>query len=401
MIKNQNNTVQALWIGVGSFTTFAVSLVSTAVLSRYLDKTEYGTYRQILYVYNSLLIVFTAGLPRVFNYFLPRYGLEKGKEIVFKITRVLSMTGLAFSVFLFFTSDLIATILRNPELGRGLKYFSPVPALLLPTMGIDGIFTTYRKTIYIAIYQILSRTLMFIFITVPVILFDRSYITAIYGWICVSVIILVLAWYFKGIPFKGIEAEKSGLGFKEILNYSLPLVSASIAGIIYRSANQFFISRYYGPEAFAEFSNGFLELPFVSMITGATSGVLMPLFSRIIHEKSDISQITTLWRSALRKSAVLIYPLVIFFLFYSTNIITIVYSEKYVASAKYFTVALILNFFNIIIFAPLLLSMGETKYYARIHYFLAAVTWIVQYLMVIIFNLHRNCNSVCVIGIAV
>jgi O-antigen/teichoic acid export membrane protein len=281
---------------------------------------------------------------------------------------------------------MIAGILKNPELARGLKYFSPVPVLLLPTLGIEGIFSTYRKTIYIAVYEAVTRTLMLIFIVVPVIIFDQSYIIAIYGWIAVSVVILVIAFYFKGIPFKGITVVKSGLTFREILNYSLPLVSASIAGIIYRSANQFYISRYFGPETFAEFSNGFIEMPFVQMITGATAGVLMPVFSRIIHEKSDFSQITTLWRNALKKSAVLIYPLVIFFLFYSGKIITIVYSQNYAVSAKYFSVALTLNFFSIIVFAPLLLSMGETRYYARIHYILAAATWIIQYLVILIFQ---------------
>ena len=49
MLKQENNTVQAMWIGMGSFSSFALSLVSAAILSRYFDKTEYGTYRQILF----------------------------------------------------------------------------------------------------------------------------------------------------------------------------------------------------------------------------------------------------------------------------------------------------------------------------------------------------------------
>ena len=374
------------WVAVGSFSSFAMALISAAVLSRYFSKTEYGTYKQILYVYNTLLILFTAGFPRVFNYFLPRYTLAQGKEIVFKISKVLLLTGLAFSIFLFVFSGVIADILKNPELSTGLKYFSPVPLLLLPTLGIEGIFSTYKKTIYIALYNTLTRTLMLVFIVVPVILFSKSYITAIYGWIAVSVITLIIAYLFKNIPFKGVKPEKSGLGFKEILNYSLPLVSAMIAGTIYRAANQFFISRYFGPEVFAEFSNGFIEIPFVHMITGATSTVLMPLFSKIIYEKSDVSKITDLWCSALRKSAILIYPMVIFFMFYSKQLVTIVYSETYAASASYFSIAMLLNFFNIIIFAPLLLSLGETKFYARLHYGLAIATWLVEYIVILIFK---------------
>ena len=98
-LKNNSNTLQAFWIAIGSFSSFSIALLSAAILSRYLSKAEYGTYKQILYVYNSLLIVFTAGLPGLVT--LPRYSLGQGKELVFKISKVLFFTGIIFSLFLF------------------------------------------------------------------------------------------------------------------------------------------------------------------------------------------------------------------------------------------------------------------------------------------------------------
>ncbi len=120
---------------MGSLSAFALTVVSAAILSRYFEKKEYGTYRQILYVYNTMLVVFTAGLPRAFSYFLPRFNLAQGKDIVWKISKVLFLAGFTFSIALFFLSGPIACVLRNNELAIGLKYFSPMPMLLLPTMG--------------------------------------------------------------------------------------------------------------------------------------------------------------------------------------------------------------------------------------------------------------------------
>jgi O-antigen/teichoic acid export membrane protein len=385
-LKNKSNIAQAFWVGIGSFSSFTLSIVTAAILSRFLSKTEYGTYKQILYVYNTLLIIFSAGLPRVFNYYLPRYNLSKGKEIVSKITRILFAAGLLFSLSLFLLSGVIADVLKNPELSIGLKWFSPVPMLLLPTLGLERIFASYRKTTYIAVYNTITRVLMLAFIVLPVILYSNNYLSAIYGWIIVSVIVLLLANAFKKIPFKNVEKQESGLEFKEILKYSIPLVFASVAGTIYRSANQFYISRYFGAEVFAEFSNGFVEIPFVHMITGSASAVLMPMFSKLIHDKSDIDVVTNLWRRTIQKSAILIYPIVIFFLFYSREVITLVYSQAYSTSAVYFSIAMVLNFFNIIIFAPLLLSLGETKFYARLHIFQAIAVWVSHYVVMVIFN---------------
>lgn len=382
MVKS-NNTIQALWVGLGSLSSFALGIVSAAILSRYFDKAEYGTYKQILYVYHTLLVVFSAGLPSVFGYFLPRYSLAQGKDIVLKITKVLFLFGIVFSLTLFFSAPLIASVLKNPELETGLKYFSPIPMLLLPTLGIEGIFSTYKKTMFIAIYNVITRLLMLAFIVTPVILFRGSYISAIYGWIIVSVISLIIAIYFRTIPFKGVVTEKSNLNLKTVFNYSLPLVAASVAGVAIKAADQFYISRFFGAEVFAEFSNGFMEIPFVGMITGAASVVLLPYFSKLSFQNSGFNDLVKTWRSVLNKSASMIYPMVIFFMFYSGEIVTFLYSEKYDNSKIYFQIAMFLNYFNIIIFAPILFAMGKTKFYSRLHIFIALAAWALGYVVTI------------------
>lgn len=384
--RGSSNTIQAFWVAMGSLSSIALGIVSAAILSRYLDKTEYGTYRQILYVYSTLLIIFSAGLPRVFAYFLPRYSLEEGKTIVRKINRVLFLAGLIFSVFLFVFSGVISIVLKNPELSYALKIFSPIPMLLLPTLGIEGIFSTYKKTIYIAIYNTLSRLLMLLFIIVPVIVFKGGYITAIYGWLAVSVITFIIAYYFKGIPFRDSMSKETSLNYKEVFAYSIPLVGASIWGIAIKSADQFYISRYFGAEVFAEFSNGFIELPFVAMVTSSASVVLMPIFSKVFHENKGIEELTRTWKSTLYKSSVIIYPILIFFILFANEIMVLLYSQKYVASGIYFRINMFLNFFNIVIFAPLFLSMGKTKLYSLVHMFLAFVIWITDYILILLFN---------------
>lgn len=386
MQNTTSNTMQAFWVGMGSLSSFALAIVSAAILSRYFDKTEYGTYRQILYVYHTLLVVFSAGLPKVFAYFLPRYSLEQGKYIVWKVSKMLFFLGFLFSLVLYASSGIIAQILKNPELAVGLKYFSLIPMLLLPTLGIEGIFSTYKKTIYIAIYNTLTRLLMLLFIVLPVILLKGTYLYAIFGWIAVSVISLIVAYYFKGIPFKNISVEKAVLPFKNIFAYSLPLVMASFAGMAIRFADQFYISRFFGPEVFAEFANGFIELPFVNMVTGATSIVLMPVFSKTFYEQKGIDELMITWRNALSKSAIIIYPLVIYFIVFASEIVVLLYSEKYRISGVYFQIKMFLNFFNIVLFGPLFFSLGKTKLYFLVYFYFAILIWITDYLIILFFN---------------
>ncbi len=363
-----------------------LSIVSAAILSRYFDKTGYGTYKQILYIYNSFLLIFTAGLPKVFAYFLPRYDKNEGKEIVWRITRLLFGLGFLFAICLFSSAGLIADILKNSELKTGLRYFAAVPIFLLPTLGIEGIFSSYRKTIYIAVYNTLTRIIMLLCITIPVLFISDSYVHAIYGWLAGSFLTLLVALYFKNIPFKNVIRRSTTLKNKTIFSYSLPIVVASIAGIAIKASDQFYISRYFGPDVFAEFANGFIQLPFTGIVTGAAATVLMPRFSTIIHEGDDISQLLILWNSTLEKSALIIYPLLIFSIFYARQIIVILFSDLYLGSVLYFQIVLFLNFFNIILFVPLILALGKSRFYAKIHLLFAFSTWVVGYFAVIIFN---------------
>jgi len=385
MQNKSSNTIQALWVGMGSLSAFALSIISAAILSRYLDKVEYGTYRQIIYIYNTLLIVFSIGLPKAFSYFLPQQSMAQGKQIVSKITKVFFLIGLAFSLFLYLTAPVIASILKNPELVTGIRLFSPIPLLLLPTLGIEGIFASLRKTHIIAIYNVSTRLFMLLAITLPVILFGGDYKTAIYGWFLSSFCTCILALYLKSRPYRNIEASKADYAFKDIFAYTAPIMQASLYGIALRFADQFYISRYFGPETFAEFSNGFMEIPFVPMVTGATATVLTPMYAKYLHQENGIKIIADSWKNALMKSALIIYPLVIYFMFYAQDIMLLIYGHKYLASGLYFNIAMVINFFDIIVIGSLLFAMGETKYYAKIFLISVLVVWGVDFILVKLF----------------
>ncbi len=385
-MKNKSNSSQVLWFGLGSLTSFLMTIVSSIVLARVLSKSDFGTYRQILYVYNALLFLFTAGIPKAYTYFLPRFELTKQKDIVKKITVVLLILGAFFSISLYFLAPIIAELLNNPKLAQGIRIFSPIPLFLLPTLGIEGIYATLKRAHITALYQVISRVIQLLSILIPVLFYGGTYIEALYGWLISSFFLLLLGFAFKHRPYLSIKLEKSGVSYKDIFKYSLPIMVASIYGVGTQSADQFFISRYFGEEVFAVFANGKLQLPFVGMITGAVATALAPVYSKLSHNGFNQKEIQDLWKKSLLKSASLIYPLVLFFLFFATNVFVVLYGESYLESANYFRIFTILSFFQVITFAPLILGMGLTKFYSRLHFFELVFIWSFQYIAFLIFK---------------
>ena len=380
--QNTSNTAQAMWIGIGSLFSFLFSIVSSAILSRYLTKGDYGTYKQVMYVYNTLLSVFTLGLPLAYSYFLPRVSVGEGRMLVNKLNRAFLALGAAFTIVLFLGADVIGNILKNQDLAHNLRIFSPAPILILPTMGLQGVLATYKKSIWNAIYVVLSRILMLLFVALPVALYKADVETAMYGFLFAHVISLTLALIIQNIPFKGVKREACGITYKDIFNYSVPLMVAGLLGVGISAADQFYVSRFFGQETFADFANGNFELPIVGMVLSAAGTVLLPVFSKMISTGAEMSNVIDLWKRTAIKSAFIIYPLVVFFWFFASDTMLFLYGNKYALSSIYFRIALIVNFFSIIPFYPIILALGKTKSYANVHLAVFVAVWLLEFISV-------------------
>lgn len=377
--KKGNNTVQAAWLAIGSLLSFGFSIASAAILSRYLTKEDYGTYKQVMYVYQTLLMAFTLGLPRAYSYFVPRVQIEKGKSIVGKLNLMFIGLGLLFSIVLFLGSGLIADILNNAKLDVSIKLFALTPLFLLPTMGLEGVLACFQKSKLYAIYLLITRIMTVLFVAFPVMFYKADCNTAVIGFSISSFISCLISFSLMRNPFKRVRGVPSEITYREIFSFSIPLMLASWWGVLIKSADQFYISRFFGEAAFAEYTNGSFELPIVPMVLGAGATVLLPLFSEyaldLIGNKEKIIQ---LWKNTLKKSTFILFPLVSYSWVFATLIMTLLYGEKYPNSGIFFSIFLIKDFFSITQYYPIMIAIGENKFYAKGHMMVAAYIWILE-----------------------
>ena len=393
MQEKSSNFNQALWLGIGQLCTFAIAFVTAPILSRYFDKIEYATYRQILYVYGSLQSLFVMGLPNVFAYFIPRLNHGQQKALINRLTLVFIAIGLILSVSLYLCADWLAEVLNNPELANGLRLFSPFPLFTLPTMGVEGIYTALRRAKEIAFYHIFSKSAMFLCIVLPVIIWNTGYREAIIGWGVASFLTFLVAMYMKSQPYLKVESETFPNMMRSVFGYSLPLMGAFIAGFFVNSADQFFISRYYGPQTFAEFSNGCFSIPIVAMIAGSVNSVLFPLFSKA-DANNTIKEATISYINAVRQSAVLLFPLLLFIVFFTEDFVTAVFGDTYLASAQYMRIYIIRDFLLVFPYALLLMAFGFSTTYMNLH-IVGAVFIIISDL----FLIHIGANAPFIVAI--
>lgn len=381
-----NNTIQAAWVALGSLFSVGFSIISAMILSRYFSVAEYGLYKQVIYVYTTLNGFFMLGLPKAFSYFLPKAPISQAKSLINKLNNLFYILGGIFTALLFFGAPMIEQFMNAPGLAKLLRIFSPVPFFMMPTMGLEGILATYRKTKLISAYIVLTRMAMLLCICLPVIVYDANCEIAILGFVLSSFISFIIALILRNNPIKNAGNEKTTESYSSIFAFCFPLFIASIWGILINSTDQFFISRYFGNEVFAIFSNGSMELPFVGMIIGATSTVLTPLFTKQLHEHANLAEtVLPVWKNAFAKSAMIIYPLTVFCIFDAVSIMSIMYGEAYAGSAPFFQIKLLTYFFKVIVFYSLIVALGAVNFYQRLFMILFFILVAFEYLSVKLF----------------
>src|SRR5690606_28206859 len=98
------------------------------------------------------------------------------------------------------------------------------------------------------------------------------------------------------------------------------------------SANQFFISRYFGRETFADFSNGFVPLPLIGVVAGSVKSVLLPVFAKASSE-DNLNSALPAYNNAVIQSVLILYPILLFCMFFSQDFVVFVYGAQYASSS--------------------------------------------------------------------
>lgn len=399
IISNKSKSVQVFWIALGKLSSFALAFVSAAILSRYLSKEDYGTYKQVMYIYSSFLLIFTAGLPDSLTYFLPKLNRAEGKSLVNQYEKLFFGLGILFSLFIYFGADWIAAILKNEALGEALRIYSPVPLLLLPTFCMESIYVREQKSFYIAFYTVFSRILVLSGIVLPVLIYRADCYTALKGLVFSSFCMMIVALILIYKPYRGVKAIHSSIGLKDVFKYSIPLLGGDLCMMLFSSSDQFYVSRYFGEIVFAEFSNGFIPFPLTPMIVGAVTSVLIPLFS-VVKTQDELDKAVNSWKESIKRTSILLYPLLVFSISFSIEMVTFIYGESYRNSSVYFSISLISNFVSAYPFVPLFLALGKMKTYTLIYFLSAISIWITEGLCILLYpspiliSIVSVCNSI-------
>lgn len=355
----RSRTSKVLTLSSGQFLVTAAGIVCAAVLARILSRVEYAAYRQTLLVYTFASPLLALGLPKALFYFLPQ-ARNGERRILAGNLLLLAATGGILTMFLLCGgSSFLADRFDNPALKRLLIVFSPYPLIALPITTICACLAVMDRVRALAVFNVSSKLLVVTFVVGAAWLWRTPY-AAVVGFVLAELLVLPVALWLmiRSTPAGSLWPSRQIL--VEQLRYSVPLGFAGLLGATSLSLDKWIVAEMCRPEDFAIYVNGAMDIPLISIITVSVTSVLLPDFVRA-YAASEYNKLQSLWHRAMLKCLVLFLPAMAFVLVMAPEIMRLLYSSQYEASAYPFRVYALRLPVRATNFGAVLMAMGQTR----------------------------------------
>ena len=358
--RTQSRTLKVMILASGEFLSTLVNLGSLAVLARVLTIDDYATYRQTILAFFFAVPLLTLGLPQAPYYFLPTEH-RRPRAVLLENVLLLAGMGLVFSVFLLAGGGkILAMRFNNPGLERTLILFAPYPLLIMPAMGLAACLMARGQTKAVAIYNVFSRLVTGGLIIGAVLLWRSAPGAIIANVAAAGVVLLPALWLMMRATRGGQTSLPKASGMWEQTKFAVPLGLAAALAMLSASLDKVVVASMCSTADFAIYANGAMEIPLIGVVTGSITAVLLPDIRRLYLEGRK-SEALELWKRGAAKSALIILPLMCFLFCMAPDVMTVLYSPKYAASALPFRLYLLLLPIRVVTWGAMFMAAGKTQ----------------------------------------
>ena len=335
-----------------------ILFIFTPYLVRALPKQVYGSYSQVIFVTEFISILFSLAILQVAMMIFSNT-VNKLNDSLNTVIRFTFFSGLTAMGFAFLFSYVAPNLFDNELLGPLLKIFSISLIGSKLNLVLNQALIRIEKTKSLMLLSILSNFIKLVLAVIAI----RVY-NSIEAMLLVYALEPIMSSIIQLFILKSngyLKGKYNPTILKEIFQVGFPLYIVEILGASYTYIAGFIISINLNEEQYAIYRNGSIELPVIGTIYGTISLMFMSDMLQNIQEKK-YNLVAQTKKKIISSTAVILFPIAIFFIFYSKEFIVLYMSEKYVDSYKVFLIfsaALLIRTQN---YTDILILMKKSKY---------------------------------------
>jgi len=337
------------------FATALLGISIPLVLARMLPLEDYGTYKQLFLLSQTLYFVLPLGVPQGLFYFLPR--VEERRSYLFQSLLFMAGMGCLSAVLLHGALPWLSGVLNNPALLEHRLALSVYTGALLGSFGLEPSLTARGRTGAAAIAYLISDTTRALLLVLPV-LFGFGLAGMMGSLAAYALLRWGLAWWV------GLSGERGPFWVPTHataqLRYALPFGAAMALAIPQQYAHQYAVSWAVSPEAFAIYAVGCFQLPLVDLLYTPTSEVLMVRLGELDAQGRSDEGVGA-FREASGKLAYVFLPMAAFLFAAAPDFIGGLFGARYLDAVPIFRVSVLAVCLALLPMDGVLRARGRTR----------------------------------------
>jgi O-antigen/teichoic acid export membrane protein len=315
-------------LAVGRAAGYAISFFIPLVLVRFLDQSQFGTYKQLFLVYSTLYTIGQIGMAESLFYFLPQFP-RSASSFVMNSLAALAVSGVACALLVTVAAEPLARWLGDVHLRPLLPVFGLFLALALASAPLEIALISRQRFIVAAAVYAVSELVKAVCLLVPAILFRdvRALIVGVLAFAAARWVagLVILRREFHGLP------RPSRALLVQQLAYAAPFTLYVVVEIVKSSWHQYVVATHVDAAMFAVYAVGCLQIPFVDFVAGPAGNVMMVEMRTSLREarKSAVLQV---WHATTTRIAIVIVPLVVLVMISAHDLVVTLFTARYAGS---------------------------------------------------------------------
>lgn len=315
------------WLFVSQIITSICGFIWTILMARYLGVQQYGIFGFAVSLTGILCILFDFGI-----------GIHSVRHIATDydsapkyLGNAIPLKGL-FSIFGFFVILIVLILMKCDELTITVTLLITIEQIIKKFVELmTATFQAFEEGKFQGISNTLLNVLTFIFILIAIYT-DLGLYGIATAYIVANMIALIYCYHIltKHLTKPKYEFDKEFC--KMITLAALPFAASVILSSIYYSIDMVMLTNIVGSYATGIYNATYKLINILTLFYGIYSAVIFPVMSKFF--KNNESMLLTLYEKSVKYLLLAIIPIAIATVYYSTDIIHLIYGHQYDASSS-------------------------------------------------------------------
>lgn len=320
----------------GSIVAVIFGFLYRAVIARFLGPAGYGLISLGIMFLGIGTTISLLGLQTTLKRYIPQYRVNNEESkitgLVSFVTIVSLCVSIIFTVLVFLFSESISVgLFHNENFTQVLRIFSlGVPLAVLERL-LREIFLGFKKVKYGVLTRTLSENVFVLVLAALVILLGGSlleisfsYIFSLFLGTIIGVILLEVKTFTMGRPKKFLDKKK-------VLLFSIPLFVSSSIGLVLSWSDSFMIAVFMPANQVGLYNAAYPIGMTIGIFVPAFGSIFVPITSEF-YAKREKQKIEELFDAIKRWLFLITFPLLVFILFFSRDILLLVFGSRYTSA---------------------------------------------------------------------